>query len=106
MKRDANKWAPSNWVSSNRQGETLADDLQLLLGDLCKAWGFCSILVDDLLDDGETITADDFARRLLIAEGFPSDDLPINWRQKMAKVFEARYGKSTSRVQFNDNGID
>ena len=93
MRRDQNKWPPPEWVSSKRQGETLLDDLQLLLGDMCRDWGFCSALADDILV-GESITADDFATRVLVAEGWPEAELPWEWRETMTKAFTARYGSS------------
>lgn len=106
MKRDEHNWSPSHWISSRRQGETLADDLELLLADFCKEWGICSVLADDILGGRDTITSDDFACRVLIAEGFPSDELPINRQQELRKIFEARYGKSTSQMQFNADGAE
>jgi hypothetical protein len=100
MRRDEAKWAPPNWASSKRHCETLADDLQLLLGDLCREWGFCSALADDILAGNATIAADDFAKAVLIAEGWPEAELPWEWREKMAKVFKARYGASISPAEY------
>lgn len=72
------------------------DDLHLLLGDLCKAWGFCSGRADDILAGGEPLTADGFATAVLAAEGFPEPELDSECRAKLKRVFMARYGASVS----------
>jgi hypothetical protein len=100
MRRDKDRWSPPKWVSSNRTGETLADDIQLLLGDLCREYGFCSALPDDILTGDGALTADAFVTAVLIAEGFPEDELPWGWRQTMTKVFNARYGPSISTTEY------
>lgn len=96
VRRDKDRWSPPSWASSNRRAETLLDDLQLLLGDLCREWGFCNALADDILPEAEVITADIFAKAVLIAEGWPEDDLPLQWQDTVRKVFEGRYGTSVS----------
>lgn len=100
MRRDKDRWSPPEWRSSQLHGDTLLDDLQLLLSDLCRQWGFCSALADDIVAGDETLTADAFASRVLLAEGWPEDDLPYDWREKMTKVFTARYGESVSSTDF------
>ena len=101
MRRDKDRYSPPEWVSSKQQGETLADDLQLLLGDLCRQWGFCSALAHDMLAESGALTPDSFARAVLIAEGWPEDDLPWDWRETMTKVFDARYGPSISTTDYD-----
>ena len=96
VRRDKDRWSPPRWASSKRHGETLLDDLQLLLGDLCREWGICGAVADDVLPESGVITADHFANAVLIAEGWPEDDLPLQWQDTMRKVFEARYGTSVS----------
>ena len=96
VRRDKDRWSPPSWASSNRHAETLLDDLQLLLGDLCREWGICGAVADDVLPESGVITADNFANAVLIAEGWPEDDLPLQWQETMRKVFEARYGTSVS----------
>lgn len=59
-------------------------------------WGFCNALADDILPESEVITAEDFAKAVLIEEGWPEDDLPLQWQEAMRNVFEARYGTSIS----------
>jgi hypothetical protein len=102
MKRDKDRWSPPHWVSSGRHGDTLADDLQLLLGDLCRESGFCNALADDVLPPGgDAITADAFAKAVLVAEGWPEAELPWEWREMMMRVFEHRYGASISPAEYN-----
>jgi hypothetical protein len=101
MKRDKHRWPPPLWVSSGRHGETLVDDLQLLLGDLCREWGFCNALADDVLPPGgDAITADAFAKAVLVAEGWPEAEMPGEWREMMTKVFEHRYGAWISPSEY------
>ena len=100
MRRDKDRWSPPGRASSKRQAETLLDDLQLLLGDLCVQWGFCSALADDILPESGIITAERFANALLIAEGWPEADLPLQWQEPMMKVFKARYGTSVSASDY------
>ena len=104
MKRDKDRWSPAEWRSSQRRGETLVADLHLLLSDLCQQWGFCNALADDILAGDETLTADNFASRVLIAEGWSEAELPYNWRHTMMKVFVARYGQSISTADYDQQG--
>jgi hypothetical protein len=101
MRRDKDRWSPPHWASSRRHGKTLADDLQLLLGDLCRELGFCNSLADDVLKaGGDAITADGFAKSVLLAEGWPEAELPWEWREMMTKVFEHRYGSAISPAEY------
>ena len=96
VRQDKDRWSPPNWASSNQHAETLLDDLQLLVGDLCREWGFCNALADDILPESGVITADQFAKAVLIAEGWPEGDLPLQWQETIRKMFETRYGPSVS----------
>src|SRR5215203_7047226 len=56
---------------SGKRGRTLADDLDILLGDLCTGWGFCNDLSgEQLVRDHDSLTGDAFAIAVLGAEGF------------------------------------
>ena len=94
VRRDKDSWSPSTWASRNGHAETLLDDLQLLLGDLCRESGLCNALADDIRPESGIVSSDHFANAVLRAEGWPEDDLPLQWQETMRKVFEARYGSS------------
>jgi hypothetical protein len=80
---------------SRRRESTLADDLDILIGDLCRLWGFCNQLSgEDLLSDDVPLTADRFAAAVLAAEGFPETDWI--WRPRLQRVFTLRYGETVS----------
>lgn len=99
MRRDKDR-LQRRWKMSDRQGTTLADDLQIFLGDLCKGGGFCSALADDILRGRETLTADAFATAVLAAEGWPDPEHENEWRPQFVKLFIARYGPEISEAAF------
>ena len=66
MRRDTDRLRKA-WNVSGRRGETLAEDMQIFLGDLCKGGGFCSAPVDDILHGHETLSADAFAKSWAIS---------------------------------------
>jgi hypothetical protein len=48
----------------------LSDDLDSLLDDLCREWGFCNRpAAVDLVTEGALLSASEFARAVLRAEG-------------------------------------
>lgn len=96
MRRDQDRISQETEGFSNKRADALADDLQFLLGDLCRNWGFCSALADDLLAGGEPLTPDRFATAVLAAEGWPEPNLESEWRAKLRRVFTARYGAAVS----------
>jgi hypothetical protein len=89
------------WNISDRRGETLADDLQIFLGDLCKGGGFCSALADDILDGEEPLTADAFAIAVLTAEGWPNPEADYQWRPQFVRLFTERYGPEVSAAGYS-----
>jgi hypothetical protein len=99
MKRDKDRFQ-RQWKMSNRRGETLADDLQIFLGELCKGAGFCSALADDILRGRKTLTAEAFASAVLAAEGWPNPEQEYEWRPQFVKLFVARYGPEISATTF------
>lgn len=81
---------------SRKRKPELAEDLMLLLGGLCIEWGFCNRLdPDDLIRPGTTLTAEDFARAVVLAEGM-NPDYEVRWRRAIRDAFVWRYGSSVS----------
>ena len=74
----------------------LAEDLELLLGDLCVKWGFCNRLSgEDLVRDHQPLTGEDFARSILTAEGM-NPEYEIAWLRQIKQRFTDRYGDTVS----------
>lgn len=95
--------APKDW--NPQRAETLMEDLDILLSDLCVIWGLCNGLTGwELTQAGDTITADDFARAVLTAEQEnPSEGVnpaASVWFAKIRTVFVERYGDSVSAQTF------
>lgn len=88
------------WNKERR--ENLAEDLDILLADLCAIWGFCSGLTGwELTRDGTVITADRFAQAVVEAEGMtPSEGINSDemdaWLPKIRAAFAARYGEAVT----------
>ena len=99
MRKDENRLSRA-WGISERRGENLVDDMQILLADLCKGHGFCSVLPDDVFAAGEPLTAESFAHAVLRAEGWhdPSDE--HTFRPQLMKLFTERYGTSVSASDY------
>jgi hypothetical protein len=86
---------------STKRADTLADDLDLLLGDLCVRWGFCNGLTGhDLTKDERQLTAEDFARAVLVAEGFSRPELELEWLRSLKRLFIERYGHTVSASDY------
>lgn len=85
---------------STKRKATFSDDLDILLGDLCTEWGFCNQLSgSDLVQNGDEITAEAFARAVLIAEGMPADE-GSTWLPHIRAKFIKRYGASISSTKY------
>lgn len=85
------------WTEKRR--ERLSDDLDLLLGELCRNWGFCVYLSgQSLLAKHDPIAASDFAAAVLHSEGMDAGNSP--WRGEIEKAFTARYGKLISSKDY------
>jgi hypothetical protein len=100
MRRDKDRLR-RQWNMSDRRGETLADDLQIFLGDLCKGAGFCSAHPDDVLRSGDPLTAEAFATAVLVAEGWPDPECEYEWKPQFVKLFIERYGPEISAAAFD-----
>jgi hypothetical protein len=86
---------------NKQRGETLEDDLDILLSDLCVIWGFVGGLTGwELAHDGGTITADSFAQALLAAQEMTAHEA-ASWLPKIKAVFTERYGTAVSKVTFD-----
>lgn len=81
---------------SAKRGESLSEDLDILLGDLCVHWGFCNGLSGaTLMARHESLSSDVFATAVLTAEGM-SPDLELEWHRKLRRLFSDRYGSAVS----------
>jgi len=68
MRRDRDRQKGDMARFGRRRGETLAEDFDILLGELCRIHGFCNQLSGaDLLANGEPLTAERFAIAVLVA---------------------------------------
>ena len=95
MKRDKNRLRHA-WGISDRRGATLEEDLQILLGDICKGGGFCSAGIREVLTTEEPLTAAAFAYAVLLAEGWPDPESEYEYRPTFIRLFTERYGPSIS----------
>jgi hypothetical protein len=74
----------------------LSNDLDSLLDDLCREWGFCNRPAAlDLVTEGALLSASEFARAVLQAEGMNSE-YETGWMRRIQERFIARYGISVS----------
>ncbi len=88
----SNRW-------SLKRAPNLADDLDILLGDLCLRFGFCNQLTgSDLATDG-VLLPERFADAVLVAEGM-NPDIEVAWRRRFKAVFVVRYGRSADPDRF------
>jgi hypothetical protein len=78
----------------------LAEDLNLLIEDMCRKWGFCNRLwAEQILTNDEALTADAFAVAVLMAEGM--DTRPgAPWYLELRRLFKRRYGVSVSKATY------
>src|ERR1700733_14300386 len=90
----ADDWLSMTW------GDTLEEDIDLLLGDLCLGWGYCNYVVSGkgLLGGGEgVVTAGDVARATMDADG---ETDPAR-RRALERLFIYRYGTtSISKIDY------
>ncbi|MDB5692133.1 MAG: hypothetical protein JWO81_1196 [Alphaproteobacteria bacterium] len=81
---------------STKRGEGLADDLNILLGDVCVQWGFCNRLsAEELIANGDSVTSNAFAAAVLTAEGM-NPEYEIKWVRRLRRLFADRYGNAVS----------
>src|SRR5262245_28016461 len=79
-------WAGSFEMTGDmKRKPDLSNDLDLLLDDLCREWGFCNRLTAaDLLAQEAPLSANEFARAVLRAEGMNSE-LETSWMRRIQK---------------------
>jgi hypothetical protein len=83
--------------------KNLAEDLDYFLRDLCVDWGFCNRLTgEQLLSQSTPVTADAFARAVLLAKGMNPDHEKA-WLRKLKHAFADRFGNSATEKSFADN---
>lgn len=88
-KRDRN--FPTRKPIQGQKVSTLETDLTAFLGVLCVEWGFCLPPADARrLANLDRVTAEEFAKQLLEAEGMNADSSP--WFQRIAKRFSKLFG--------------
>lgn len=70
----------------------MSKELKSLLDKLCIEWGFCiPPLEAELIANLPHVDADDFARRILVAEGM-NPEYEIQWRRKIRNKFIQTFG--------------
>jgi len=74
----------------------LADDLDILLGELCTEWDFCAgVKGADLIKNGKMLTSKVFTETVILAEGMTLKD-EKNWIRRIKRRFVQRYGHEIS----------
>jgi hypothetical protein len=88
-------------IWKRKRGADLAEDLDILLAQLCVEMGFCNRLKgSDLLSDCGSITAQRFATAVIAAGGLhpvAHDD----WLGRISGRFFDRYGSAISERDFS-----
>jgi hypothetical protein len=86
---------------NKKRNQSLVEDLDILLADLCVIWGFCNGLTGwELAHDRQLISAENFAQAVLSAEGLNAADANA-WFPKIKDAFAERYGESVSESTFD-----
>ena len=68
---------------STKRKADLYQDLDILLDDLCREWGFCNHLTAaDLIPAGTALSATEFACAVLEAEGM-NPDYEVSWMRQI-----------------------
>jgi hypothetical protein len=87
---------------SRKRAESLAEDLDILLGDLCVIWGFCGGLTGwELTHEGQTVTAAAFAQAVVASEEDMDPNAAAGWLPRISAVFVERYGLAVSAKDFD-----
>ncbi|MHB1204076.1 MAG: hypothetical protein ACYCZX_00800 [Rhodospirillaceae bacterium] len=90
---------------SKKRAESLAEDLDILLGDLCVIWGLCGGLTGwELTHEGKTITAEAFAHAVVALDEDIDPAAAAGWLPKISAVFVERYGPVVSAKGFRPLG--
>jgi hypothetical protein len=87
---------------SEERRDTLEEDLNILIGDLCVLCGYCNDLSGaKLVQDHPVLTDDAFACAVLIAEGLNPETSPDH--KMIRNRFRMRYGSSISKRDYKGN---
>ncbi|MEX0645536.1 MAG: hypothetical protein WD076_09510, partial [Parvularculaceae bacterium] len=87
---------------SKKRRPNLAEDLDILLGDLCRECGFCNGLTGaSIVSSQETISAVNFSLLVLRAEGMEPDP-HLEWSEKIARAFRDRYGDEIDEEKYSN----
>ena len=79
-----------------RMHPVLAEDLNILLTDLCNEWDFCAgVKGEDLVKDGKMLTQKRFTDTVILAEGMNLKS-EANWIRRIKRRFVQRYGYEVS----------
>lgn len=74
----------------------LAEDLDILLGELCSEWDFCAgVKGAELVKDGKMLTSKRFTEIVIAAEGMELT-AKTNWTRRIKRRFVQRYGHEVS----------
>lgn len=74
----------------------LADDLDILLAELCDNWDFCAgVKGAELVKEGKMLTSKVFTETIILAEGMKLED-ETNWMRRIKRKFVQRYGHEVS----------
>lgn len=83
-----------------RMHPVLAEDLNVLLDDLCSEWDFCAgVRAADLLSGTKPLTSKVFTDSVLDAEA----ELPgprAGWERRIKRKFVQRYGHEVSTLTY------
>lgn len=86
---------------SKKRRPNLSDDLDILLGDFTVIWGFNNRLSGcDFVSAGTELTAVDFARAILRAEG-KNPDHEVSELRSIRDAFVRRYGNAVSPESYS-----
>ncbi len=84
-----------------RMHPVLAEDLNILLTDLCTEWDFCAgVRAADLLEGSKPLTSKKFTDAVLDAES----ELPgprAGWERRIKRKFVQRYGHEVSTKTYS-----
>ena len=83
-----------------KRAATLDEDLDMLLDELCAKWNYRNDLTGaDLIARKSPVTAIDFTRAVLVADGLKPENEP-NLVRQIKRKFIQRYGLQVSRETY------
>lgn len=83
-----------------QRAATLDEDLDMLLDELCAKWNYRNELTGaDLIARKSPVTAIDFTRAVLVADGLKPENEP-NLVRQIKRKFIQRYGLQVSRETY------